>query len=355
MLIDRLLSRTVVLGALVTLLALLGVGFFFTFLSQVHNVGTGTFTVATAFEYAALTLPQNAYDMFPMAVLIGTLFALGGLAAHDELMMLRVAGAGVWRLALGVSGAGLVLALLVVGLGEFVAPPAKRIAETVRIEKMYSLFNTVGPGGLWIKTGHDIVHVLKVESTRRLSGLVIYTRGPGGKLQSIRKAASARYMAGRWVLHNVVGTRFAPGRTEHIERPAEPWPGFVAPSTFRVLVVDPENLSWRGLLRYLHYLRANGLAAQRYEIAFWHKIAVPVSVLLMVLLALPFSLGRARDSGVGQRLALGVGLGLAYYLVDRILLDAGAAFHLAPLLAAWSPTLLIALVVGIALRRAGRF
>lgn len=354
MIVDRYLTKSVLLGVLVTLLALLGVGFFFTFLSQIHNVGTGSFTTSTALLYAALTLPQDAYDMFPVAVLIGSLFALGRMAEHDELIMFRVAGASVVRLGWSLMGAAVLLAIFVTLVGEFVAPPAKRIAETVRVEKMYSMINTVGPGGLWIKSGADVVHVLKVESTRMLRGLVIYDVGSRQRLASVRRARSAYYEHGHWILEDVRGTEFLNGKTKRIFLRHQVWSHFVAPSTFRVLIVDPSNLSWRGLLRYLHYLRENGLATQRYVIAFWHKAAVPVAAIFMLLLALPFSLGQARTSGTGQRLAIGVALGLLYYLVDRVLLDAGAAFRIPALIAAWSPTLLLAVGTSLFIRRASK-
>lgn len=350
MLIDRLLARNVFWGALITLAALLGVGFFLTFLSQVHNIGTGSFTAGTAFSYAALTMPQTAYDMFPVATLIGAVFALGALAANHELVVLRVSGAGMLRLARAVGWAGLALAALAVLLGEFVAPPAKRLAETIRVQKMYAQINTEGPGGVWLKAGDEIVHVLKVESSTDLSGISIFRDNSNGTLSTAVSAASATYSDGLWTLHQVSGTRFAAGRTEPVSQAQRPWPAFVLPATFQVLVVDPENLSWSELHRYLDYLQANGLATERYRVAFWHKVAAPVSAFLMVLLALPFAIGRLRSGGAGQRLAVGVVIGLIYYLVDRTVLQASTAFHLPALLAAWGPTTLLALAAGVALR-----
>lgn len=352
MIVDRTLSRAAVLGALITLAALAGVAFFLTFLSQVHNIGTGDFTVATAFVYAALSLPQVVYGMFPVATLIGSLFALGGLAAHQELMIMRVAGADLWRLGRAVAWGGLILAVLTVLLGEFVAPPTKRIAETVRVQKMYAGIGALGQHGIWLKSGRDVVHISRVLSAGRLAGLHIYTLDREGGIKAVRHAKGASYRDDHWILHDVQGTRFASGRTHRIDASQKVWTSFVLPETFQVLAVAPGDLSWRGLSRYMAYLHANGLSSARYETAFWHKIAVPVSVLLMVLLALPFSLGRLRGGGAGQRLALGVVIGLVYYLIDRTVLEAGQGFRFAPLAAAWIPTGLLAIAVIIAMRRA---
>ncbi|MGH8428367.1 MAG: LPS export ABC transporter permease LptG [Gammaproteobacteria bacterium] len=352
MLVDRYLSRTLLVGALIALAALLGVGFFLTFLSQIHNVGTGSFTVGTALRYSALTMPQTAYDMFPVGALIGAVFALGALAANQELVLMRTSGASILRLARAVAWGGLALALLAVVLGEFIAPPAKQLAETLRVEKMYAQINVVGANGIWLKADDEIVHVLKVDSPTALEALHIYHLNAQGAVTAMSEAAEATYAKGAWTLHDVTGTRLDGARTQSFTNPVLPWPNFVPPSTFQVLVVDPENLSWRGLLDYIHYLSANGFATRGYQVAFWHKMAAPVSVLLMVLLALAFTTGHLRAGGAGQRLALGVVVGLAYYLVDRTVLEAGAAFHLQVLVAAWMPTVLLAIVVMFTLRRA---
>ncbi|MDN5864127.1 MAG: LPS export ABC transporter permease LptG [Gammaproteobacteria bacterium] len=354
MIVDRTLSRAVLIGALLTLAALGGLVYFLNFLAQIHNIGTGDFSVSTALVFAGLTLPQSLYDILPVATLIGALFALGAMAAHQELMILRVAGANLWRIARAVLWGGLALALLTVLLGEFIAPPAKRIAETLRVQKMYAQIGAIGSGGLWIKSGRDIVHIMNVESSTQLFGLRIYTLDAEQGIAAVREAAGATFDDGHWTLNDVHGTRFLDGRTELIQAAHSPWPAFVLPSVFETLVVTPDNLSWRKLASYINYLHANGLDSSRYETAFWHKMAIPVSVLLMALLALPFSMGMGgmRSGGVGQRLALGVGIGLAYYLLDRTVLEAGQGFHLAPLVAAWIPTALLAIAVIIAMRRA---
>lgn len=350
--IDRYLARSVLTGVAVALLALVGIAFLLTMLSQLHNIGTGNFTTATAFTYAALTMPQTAYDMLPVATLIGAVFALGALASHQELVIMRASGASLWRLARGLSWAGLVLAFSAVILGEFVAPPAKREAETVRAQKLYSQINTVGPGGVWLKAGDDVVQVLKVDMPTRLADVNIFTLGPdANSITEVRHARRADYENGHWVLHGVNGVRFGAERTYRVKSEKQDWSNFVEPATFRTLVVSPENLSWRGLADYIDYLRANHMATERYETAFWHKVSVPMAVWIMVLLALPFALGRMRSTGAGQRLALGVVIGLVYYLVDQTTLEAGQAFHLLPMLAAWTPTVLLGVTAAVIMHR----
>lgn len=346
------LSRQVIGASLLVLFALVGITGFLTFVSQIHNIGTGHYTVWSAIYYSALTLPQNAYDVFPIAALIGSLIGLGGLAAHHELILMRAMGASVWRLAASLLLGGFVLAIVCVLIGEFVAPPAKRLAEDQRARALYQQVGLPGQGGVWMRNGSQVVHVLRVASGKKLVGVRIFQFGTHGRLVRAAQARDAVYQNGRWQLHRYKATLFYQTSTRTVSLAKKHWPNFVRPRMFQVLVVDPSNLSWRGLARYISYLRNNHLTATRYIIAFWHKVAVPFSLLLMVTMALPFSLGGMRDTGAGQRLAIGVVLGLGYYLLDRTLLESGQAFHFLPILSAWLPTLILGVVVLFLLRRA---
>ncbi|EQD66838.1 putative permease YjgP/YjgQ, partial [mine drainage metagenome] len=107
--LDRYLAKTVIMGTLAAIAVLMVLSGFMTFVSQLHNVGTGHYTIATAVIYTASTLPEWASDIFPAATLIGTLMALGTLAQSNELMVLRATGVSIARLARSLLFGGIVL------------------------------------------------------------------------------------------------------------------------------------------------------------------------------------------------------------------------------------------------------
>jgi len=96
------------------------------------------------------------------------------------------------------------------------------------------------------------------------------------------------------------------------------WDGRVDPRllTLRVLV-EPRRLSLADLYRQIEYMDREALNADIYRLAFWSKLAQPLSVLGLALLALGFILGPLREVGMGIRLAVGVFVGLGFkYLQD---------------------------------------
>jgi lipopolysaccharide export system permease protein len=114
---------------------------------------------------------------------------------------------------------------------------------------------------------------------------------------------------------------------------------------------DPTELSMRELWRGISYLAASGGQTRAWQFAFWSIPASAVAIPFAVLLALPFLFGSLRSSGNGARATLGVVLGLAYFILQRMVRSGTIAFDLDPVLLAWLPTAILALVVMVLLWR----
>ncbi|MBT8447241.1 MAG: LptF/LptG family permease, partial [Gammaproteobacteria bacterium] len=69
------------------------------------------------------------------------------------------------------------------------------------------------------------------------------------------------------------------------------------------------------------------------------------------LLALPFVFGSQRKAGAGQRLLIGIILGVGYLLLSRMALNSGEVFGLNPFLTAWSPALVLIALTAFLLAR----
>jgi len=116
-------------------------------------------------------------------------------------------------------------------------------------------------------------------------------------------------------------------------------------------VVDTDSLSARGLYQYIEYLRSNGINTDRYVTAFWSRVAQPLSLLVMMLLVLPFVFGPMRSATTGQRLVTGMLIGIAFSVFNSIFMQSGLVFGLNPVLTAWLPVSLLAAISGIAVSR----
>jgi lipopolysaccharide export system permease protein len=343
MILDRYLGRTVFGGALLVLLILAALTVFITFIGEFNHIGQGGYGIVQALEYALLSLPVQSLNLFPTATLMGALLGLGGLASSNELMVIRTAGVSTRRIAVSALIGGLGMAILVAAVGEAIAPPANRFANDNRSEEMYGNVGSLGQHGVWARDGDVFVHVGELAGRNLIKDITIY-RFAGAHLKSASHAASARFEHGHWML-NKIRTTTLDGMhgAKASRRKSAVWSTLLDPHLLRLFVVDPDNLSAAGLSHYIGYLRENGLETTRYRIAYWSKIARPVTVLAMALLAIPFVFGPLRSVTTGQRLLYGILTGVAFYLFNTTVIQVGEVMGAPPLATAWAPTILLAL------------
>ena len=352
--LDRYLIRHVLIASLAALVVLATVSAVFTFFAQLHNVGTFHYTIRTALVYSASVLPQWAFNAFPIAVLLGALFGIGGLASHHEIVAMRAAGLSFSRLAAGLALGSLPLLVLAALLGQYLAPPLKVYAETDRALALYNQVSLFGPNGIWLRSEHRIVNIMRVGHHHVIEGVSVYTYGHGERLRSAGYAPRGVYQHGLWVLDAYRATRWKDGRTIRLPPVRRTVPGLLDPGLFSVLAVSPSNLSGTGLWSYIRYLHANGLNATPYETAFWHKIASVCTIPIMILLALFFAAGPLRSPRAGQRLFLGILIGGLYKAFDATFLHAGAVFGIPPVVVAFLPVMGLLALALVLLWRVGR-
>ncbi|HEX5339628.1 MAG TPA: LPS export ABC transporter permease LptG [Gammaproteobacteria bacterium] len=350
-LLDRYLARQVIANTLLVLLVLTAISSLIMFVGEFDQVGQAHYTLGAAARYTVLYVPAQAYAMFPVAVLLGTMLGLGDLAAHHELMVLRTAGVSVLRIGLGAMLGGALLVMVCVLLGEFLAPPAERSAEDQRSLLLYNQANVLGAGGIWAKDGSLFVNVKKIGQRDTAQNIYLFDFDAAHHLLSAARAGSAVFSDGNWTLRDLRETRLtAQGAVTH-DVHSSTWQTSLAPGLLNLFVVNTNSLSARGLYHYIDYLQANGIDAGRYIAAFWGKLAQPISVLVMMLLALPFVFGPMRSSSVGQRLLVGMLIGIGFYVFNSIFTQTGVVFGLNPAFTAWFPTALLAIISGIAVSR----
>ncbi len=338
--LDRYLMATVLGGALLALAIIIALLLVFEYMEEFDDIGRGNYTALGALTYVLLKLPHRLYQGYPMAALIGSLMGLGALAANSELTAMRAAGMSVARIARAVVAAGLLLGLGALAIGEWLAPPAERMAQELRSIAIHDRV-TVRDRGFWARDGDLFIEVRRAVSQEQLAGLRIFQLGEDGRPLRILTAESAHHADGAWVLTEPVMTEFGDDGVRVERLPRWSWSGTLEPRLLEAVVVDPDTLPIRDLLGYIGYLRRNGLETEHYRLALWSKVATPLATVAMLLLTVPLVFGGVRSSGAGQRIFLGVLIGFAFILLNRLLIRVGLVYGLPPALSALLPTLLV--------------
>jgi lipopolysaccharide export system permease protein len=329
---------------------LLSLGSFIEFVLQLDDIGEGSYDMTTALQYVALKIPRLATGLLPVSVLLGSLLGLGALASTSELIVMRAAGVSVSRLAQSVAGAGIVIALIGGVVSEFMSPQMDLYARQLRAVARSGDADIAGSNA-WLRDGNVIFNVRPSIDGTDFGGVYVFRIANGFFLSGIGRSDSVQSDEdGEWRLSNFRESQFvASGVTIGTEIEQER----IAKLTdlLAITAVRESNLTGQELWVYVRYLKANGLDADKYEVAFWSRIATLVGIAVMCVLALPFVFGSLRTTGAGARMIIGILIGVGYFFLNRTLADSVEVFDLSPILVAWFPTLLLSAVTVTGLSR----
>jgi lipopolysaccharide export system permease protein len=350
--LDRYLYRTVLIYTFMAMAVLLVLGALVVFISQQGDIGVGSYRAGDAFLYTLLNVPQQAFELLPIGAMIGALMGLGNLASGSELVVTRASGVSVWRIAWPVGIAGITLALIMYGVGEYAAPPMAQYAKREKTTLNLQDVSFAGSSSAWVKEGNLIMGVHTGEVGRSFGGVSVFELDGPTHLRSIQRAARISLAdPGRWSLHNVATSHFDNGRVEGDTLPESTMRSTVNPEFLGLAATDPELLTLRGLAAYIDHLRRNSLETAPYEIGYWSRIARLFAVVIVTLLALPFVFGPLRTTGAGTRTVIGVLLGVVFFLITGTIEKGGQLFALNPVIVGWLPTSFVGLCTLIAISR----
>jgi len=338
--LERYLARQIYGAVLFVLAGFIALFAFFDLLHELGDLGNGDYGLRQVFSFVLLSTPAHAYELFPVVVLIGTLYVLAHLASNSEYTVMRGSGLSPARAGLVLAKIGLAFVLATFVIGEWISPYAEEAAQKLRLRAMSSIIGEDLSSGLWFKDEGAFINVREARQAHILDGVRIYEFEPGSShLRTLTVAQRAEFHGGGlWGLENVDRTDFTSGvpRTAHLAQ-AE-WRSAVTPSMLDALIVAPERMSAWALYRYIEHLENNRQKTERYDIALWKKLFYPLATLVMMALALPFAYMQARAGMVGVKVFLGIMLGIFFHMLNSLFSHVGLLQNWPPFAAAAVPS-----------------
>jgi len=257
--------------------------------------------------------------------------------------VMRAAGVSVWRIAGSVAMAGVLLTVLAVVCGEFLAPPLQALAKQQKALAKFSNISFANRGGAWVRDGNLLINVMEQSGNSEFGGMRIFELSPDHTLQAVATASTATVQAdGTWKLSSYARTRFGGELVEADKEASRVFETKVGGDFLELTVTAPRQLATTVLWSLMTHLRENGLDTAPQEFAFWSRIARTIAIVFAALLAVPFVFGSLRAAGSGSRTLVGVLIGLTFFLIQRMLESGALVFDASPIVLAWTPTLLLA-------------
>jgi lipopolysaccharide export system permease protein len=333
-------------GILITSFALVTLLTFFAFIDEAGKTDA-IYTNLHAAIYLVFKLPSLFYEYFPVMTLIGALLGLGALSANSEFTAMRAAGLSIKQLIFSVLKLGFILTLGIFIVGEWLVPMSDLHARNFKAHLKSKNIVLVGGEGLWVKERDSIIHIGKVISETELSDISIYTFKAGHKgLKTLLTSTKATAKTNGWLLEDTQEILFKDSNLIKNKLAERLKTNLIKPELLGVATVEPNQLSSKSLTQIIEHQKLNNLKSDKYELIYWKRYSVPLSALVMLLLAMPFLFGSNRSGGAGTRLFIGIVVGIVFSLVNRSINELGIVYGFSPIISAFLPLLLF-LVIGL--------
>ena len=364
--LSRYFATEIYQAVLFVLVAFLSLFAFFDLMGEMRWVGQGPYRIEHVFLYVTLGLPSYAYELMPIAVLIGTIYVMAQFAARSEFTVMRASSLSMMGAISLLLRIAIVLSVLTFLLGEFIAPKASDFAESFKRKIMGAAISSEFRSGLWAKDvvrdpvtkaaiGSRFLNAKKIEPDSSLKSVRIYEFDQDMHLLTRINAEQAKFLEdGRWELSNVQEMRF-PNPKNSLAADQRPlkiinrslttslMDSEITPEIMAVLVANPDKMSAIDLAKFSQHLEDNKQRTERYEIAFWAKVIYPFAVFVMMALALPFAYLKVRSGGLSLKIFIGIMIGVSFQLLNSLFSHVGLLNTWPPFVTAVTPSALFLL------------
>ena len=327
----------------------------FTVFELLNDILRNQISPVVVLEYLFNVIPYFLDSMIPYSILLAVLITFGLLQRTNEITAIKATGMSIYRIITPILLAAAILATGLFFFDQFYLPHANKRQDALRnLIKGKPAQTYLNPDRKWIFGEHSTIYYYQLFDPDRnqFGNLSAFQFDPGTfqlKQRVYADRAHWEESLQRWVCTQ--------GWERKLRGPAIDFEGYRTfdvstfanisepPTYFKKEVKQSQEMNYEELRRYIHDLEQSGFDVVRLKVQLYEKFAVPAITLIMALLAIPFSLSAGKRGAV-TGVAVAVGIATVYVIVSRLFEDMGNLSRLPPILAAWSPDLIFALVGG---------
>lgn len=308
----------------------------------------------TALVLYGATAPATILLLLPYSLLLALLYSLGKLSSHREIVAMIQSGRGVIRITLPLLGAGVFCALAGLALNYHWAPVAEGLQKAIlneargrRVDEATQvLYRNAGERRLWMIGAFPRSY----EKGEPLQFVEVTTTDEKNRLVSRFTASRAMWNRedASWTFEDPVIGRYPPGGAPVFETPRGPLIVDGWKETPWQLIKPGLSAAFLGIPGLNTWLQANARSSYVADpspyLTHWHyRWAMPFACVVTVLLAAPLAIHFSRRAPAGA-IFIAVVLSAVMMLFSNISLALGESGIIHPVMAAWLPNGLFALL-----------
>jgi len=357
LILDEYVMGSTVRNFLLVLVSLSMLFLVFTFFELIGDIIKYRTPLVTVGEYLLNLIPFILYNVAPLCALVAVLITFGTLSRTSELTSMKATGTSLYRIVAPVLLIAAMLAVALFAFDDAYLPAANRRQEALRaVIKGKPAQTFLRPDRKWMsgqslgdnEPSRIFYYQFFDPDKDAFANLTVFEFQPGSFTLTRRIfATSARWddTVGRWVFENGWQRTFA-GETTTSYQPftLSSFPEIrEQPSYFKKEDRQSQEMSYSELSGYITDLKQSGFDTTRLRVQLNRKLAYPLMALVMAILAVPFALSAGKRGNLAG-MGAGIGLAIGYWVIALFFENLGNVNSLPPILAAWSPDILFAMV-----------
>jgi LPS export ABC transporter permease LptG/LPS export ABC transporter permease LptF len=341
--------------------ALLLVGFVlmthvYEFFDLLSDIVKNNIAMTRVLTYLFFRTPELIFELAPMSVLVGVLVTFGVLTKHNEITAMKASGVSLYRLAVPVLAAALLMSGGLFAFAHYYVPDANRKQDAIRKEiKGKPVQTYLHPDRKWVfdpgsNNDPKVFYFKYIDGAQKLmSGPQVFELDPGNfRIHKHISAEKARWEPNlqTWVFENGWSRQDPGGRHEKFDNftgKAATFPELdEKPDYFLQEVLQDQQMNYQQLAAYIRELQRSGIDTITLQVSFYRKFALPLFALVMALISVPFAFlagNKGAMAGVGVSFAIAI----AYWTIGKLFEQLGDVNLLPAALAAWSPDVIFAM------------
>jgi LPS export ABC transporter permease LptF/LPS export ABC transporter permease LptG len=318
----------------------------FTFFELLDDIARHRIAFVVVMDYFLFLTPFLIYQLSPLAALVAILATLGIMSKNNEIVACKASGISLYRLAVPLLLAGLALAGSMIVLDDTFLPYANQRQDALRNQIKGRPAQTYKQPERWIFGQNSKIYNYDLfdPAQNLFGGLTVLEIDP--LTFEIRRrvfAARAQWSEQQklWMLESGWVREFSGGTIVRYERfNVKDLPELTEPPTyFNREVLPAIQMSWPQLRRYIDDLHRAGFDIAGLTVQWHRKLAFPLIAPISMLLAFPFAFLVGTRGAIGG-VAIGIAIGIIYWLGAELLAAMGGVGQLPPMLAGWSPDII---------------
>ncbi|MGL5279642.1 MAG: LptF/LptG family permease [Cetobacterium sp.] len=356
--LDIYISKSFIKSFLLSLIAFINIFILSQLFKIIRYITAGRMSVSESITYILYLLPKIFIEVTPLAVLLGSLMCINRMASNLEIISLKTSGISFRRIVRYPIIISFLISLIVFQVMNYIHPMALTKSRALRAgRKISERVLPVTKNNAFLRTEDNIVYYIKQVDRIGNTGTlleIIKLNEDFNKIEEIITAKSGEFDLNKkqWILKDAVVNNFT-NKTQKSYKVYSNETLDKGPSDFITIQGDPDELTNAEIARSIRDIRITGGDIKEPLSVLGKRYSFPFASFIVSFLGLALGSRYVRGASAIS-IALSVGLGYSYYIVQASFEALSVNGLLNPFISGWIPNVIF-LCLGIYFMREAEY